>query len=114
MENLSSEPVDVRRLESLVREVAEQIDAIRGEFTDAVWEAERVLREIRHVGEQAALGEPADPRRLQRMGEDAADAREGLKMSFTEAMSAARMAECQLTELRAFAARAIELRRRAA
>ena len=110
MHRPSSERPDVHRLEAIVRELAEQIDAIRGEFTDAVWEAERVLRELREVGVAATNGVAPSVVDVARLGEDANDAREGLKISFTEAMASARQADVALVELRSLAARAMLVR----
>ncbi len=110
MHRPSSDRPDVHRLEAIVRELAEQLDAIRGEFTDAVWEAERVLRELREVGVAATNGVAPSAVEVARLGEDANDAREGLKISFTEAMASARLADAALTELRSLAARAMLVR----
>ena len=103
----TSDSHDVHRLQAIVRELAEQIDAIRGEFTDAVWEAERVLRELREVGIAATHGVQPSALEVARLGEDANDAREGLKISFSEAMASARQADTALLELRSLAARAM-------
>ncbi len=107
MHRPSSERPDVHRLEAIVRELSEQIDAIRGEFTDAVWEAERVLREVREIGVAASNGTAPSVVEISRLGEDANDAREGLKISFSEAMASARQADTALTELRSLAAKAM-------
>jgi hypothetical protein len=107
MHRQSSDRPDVHRMEAIVRELSEQIDAIRGEFTDAVWEAERVLREVREVGVAATNGVAPSVVEVSRLGEDANDAREGLKISFSEAMASARQADSALIELRSLAAKAM-------